>query len=91
MTNNILDATSEMKFNASKGVYQKSLFLKQGYYSYSYVLREKGSTDYLLDYNETEGDHWETENAYTILIYYRPPGARHDHIIGFTTLHSNQY
>lgn len=91
LTNNILDATSEMKFNASKGVYQKSLFLKQGYYSYSYVLREKGSTDYLLDFNETEGDHWETENAYTILIYYRPPGARHDHIIGFTTLHSNQY
>jgi hypothetical protein len=45
----------------------------------------------MLDFNETEGDHWETENAYSIFVYYRPPGARHDHLIGFTTVHSNQY
>ena len=91
MTNNSLDASSEMKFNGNLGVYQKSLFLKQGYYSYSYILREKTDSDPMLDFKETEGDHWETENAYTILIYYRPPGARHDHLIGFTTVHSNQY
>lgn len=91
LTNNILDASSEMKFNGSLGAYQKSLFLKQGYYSYSYILRERSEPDPMQDFSETEGDHWETENAYSIFIYYRPPGARHDHLIGFTTIHSNQY
>ena len=91
LTNNVLDETAEMKFNAVTRAYQKSLFLKQGYYSYSYILRDKAAPDPMLDFNETEGDHWETENAYSIFIYYRPPGARHDHLIGFTTVHSNQY
>lgn len=91
LTNNVLDTSSEMKFNGSLGVYQKSLFLKQGYYSYAYIIREKGAPDPMLDFNETEGDHWETENAYSIFIYYRPPGARHDHLVGFTTVHSNQF
>lgn len=91
LTNNILDASSEMKFNGTLGAYQKSLLLKQGYYSYSYILREKAAPDPMQDFNETEGDHWETENAYAIFIYYRPPGARHDHLIGYTSVHSNQY
>ena len=91
LTNNMLDETAEMKFNAVTRAYQKSLLLKQGYYSYSYILRDKAAPDPMLDFNETEGDHWETENAYSIFIYYRPPGARHDHLIGFTTIHSNQY
>ncbi len=91
LTNNMLDETAEMKFNAVTRAYQKSLLLKQGYYSYSYILRDKAAPDPMLDFNETEGDHWETENAYSVFIYYRPPGARHDHLIGFTTIHSNQY
>lgn len=91
LTQNVLDASSEMKFNASSGGYQKSILLKQGYYSYSYILRNQLTPDPMLYFNETEGDHWETENAYTILAYYRPPGARHDHLVGFTTIHSNQY
>jgi hypothetical protein len=91
LTNNVLDASAEMKFNPVTKAYQKSLLLKQGYYSYSYILRDKAGPDPMLDFNETEGDHWETENAYSIFVYYRSPGARHDHLIGFTTVHSNQY
>lgn len=91
LTNNVLDASAEMKFNPVTKAYQKSLLLKQGYYSYSYILRDKAGPDPMFDFNETEGDHWETENAYSIFVYYRPPGARHDHLIGFTTVHSNQY
>jgi hypothetical protein len=91
LTNNVLDASAEMKFNPVTKAYQKSLLLKQGYYSYSYILRDKAGPDPMFDFNETEGDHWETENAYSIFVYYRSPGARHDHLIGFTTVHSNQY
>ena len=91
LTNNKLDPSSEMSFNPKLGVYQKSLLLKQGYYSYSYILRDNTDPDPLQDFNETEGDHWETENAYSIFVYYRPPGARHDHLIGFSTVYSNRY
>jgi len=90
LTNNVLETGSEMQFDASKGVYQKKLLLKQGYYSYNYVLRDKMSPDPLQDFSQTEGDHWETENNYTILVYYRPPGARHDQIIGWVTANSKQ-
>jgi hypothetical protein len=90
LTNNALETGSEMQFDASKGVYQKKLLLKQGYYSYNYVLRDKMSPDPLQDFSQTEGDHWETENNYTILVYYRPPGARHDQIIGWGTVNSKQ-
>jgi hypothetical protein len=90
LTNNILNKEAEMIFDPVLGYYKKSLLLKQGYYSYNYVLREQNSFHSLDDFTETEGNHWETENNYSIMVYYRPPGARHDHIIGFGAVNSRQ-
>jgi hypothetical protein len=42
------------------------------------------------DFKETEGDHWETENSYTIFVYYTAPGARYPMIAGFSTINSRQ-
>ena len=90
LTNNILNKEAEMIFDPALGYYKKSLLLKQGYYSYNYVLREQNSFNPLNDFTETEGNHWETENNYSIMVYYRPPGARHEHIIGFGAVNSRQ-
>jgi hypothetical protein len=98
LTNNLLDQKALMIFNAKLGLYQKTLLLKQGYYSYNYVLREasaakENTTDAIVamdDYTETEGNHWETENNYTLFLYYRAPGARNDQIIGYVTFSSTQ-
>jgi hypothetical protein len=90
LTNNILNKEAEMIFDPVLGYYKKSLLLKQGYYSYNYVLREQNSFNSLDDFTDTEGNHWETENNYSIMVYYRPPGARHDHIIGFGAVNSRQ-
>ena len=95
LTNNILDSNALMRFDGKLGFYQKTLLLKQGYYSYNYVLRDPLETNQEIpismnDYNETEGNHWETENNYSIFIYYRSPSARHDQIIGFVTVNSKQ-
>ena len=90
LTNNILNKEAEMIFDPVLGYYKKSLLLKQGYYSYNYVLREQNSFNPLNDFTETEGNHWETENNYSIMVYYQPPGARHDHIIGFGAVNSRQ-
>jgi hypothetical protein len=79
-----------MIFDVEKGVYQKTLLLKQGYYSYNYILRDRNDPNNMDDYRETEGDHTETENEYTILVYYHTPGTLNDQLIGFTTFNTGQ-
>ncbi|MEY4278802.1 MAG: hypothetical protein RL377_806, partial [Bacteroidota bacterium] len=89
-TQNQLNSQSMMSFNASKGVYEKTMLLKQGYYSYQYILRDNEKPNIQDDFRETEGDHWETENSYTVFVYYTAPGARYPMIAGFSTINSRQ-
>jgi hypothetical protein len=86
MTNYELTDRYKLQYNDTLGGYQKQLFLKQGYYDYMYILRDQktGKTDAL----ETEGNWWETENNYMLLIYYRPLGGRADELVGITQVNS---
>jgi len=79
--NNIADARSRMEYDTSRGVYEKAVMLKQGLYNYLYAYKAQGSTRLTLD--ETEGDFFETENEYTIAVYFRPFGARYDRLVGY--------
>ena len=86
ITNYATDTTGLMHFNEESGAYEKTLLLKQGYYNYLYATKPmRGGQP---DFSQTEGNHWSTENNYTIFIYYRPFGARADECIGFATLNS---
>lgn len=86
MTNWGADTSGLMHFNPASGAYEKTLLLKQGYYNYLYGTRNfRGGP---FEFSQTEGNHWGTENNYTILVYYRPFGARADECIGFSTLNS---
>lgn len=78
---------NRMDYNAEKGVYELALPLKQGAYNYQYVVRDAGDKG---DPSPTliEGDKYETENEYSIYVYHRPPGARYDRLIGYTTVFS---
>lgn len=87
LTNYTADGQGKMEFNRETGSYEKTLFLKQGYYSYAYVTKPANGKGY-PDFSQTEGNYWGTENAYTVLVYYRPFGARADELIGLTTLNS---
>jgi hypothetical protein len=75
-----------MQYNAAEGVYQGHLMLKQGYYNYQYVLEEPGGR---LNIRYLEGSHFQTENHYEVIAYYRPPGARGDLVIGYALLRHN--
>ncbi len=77
---------AKMKFNEQKGVYETTVFMKQGYYDYAYITKEENNTNPSFDL--TEGNYWDTENNYTILVYYRPLGGRVDELIGFTRVNS---
>ncbi|MEI8059111.1 MAG: DUF5103 domain-containing protein [Ferruginibacter sp.] len=70
---------TRMIFNAEKGMYECTAFLKQGYYNYTYVAIDKNNPSQKTD---LEGNYWETENSYTILMYYKAFSDRADQLIG---------
>jgi hypothetical protein len=70
----------KMKYNYTLKGYETSVFLKQGYYNYEYVLLR--DNDKAVDDFFTEGMHQETENDYTILVYFRKQGSWVDELIG---------
>jgi hypothetical protein len=72
----------ELVYNESTKKYEATVLLKQGYYNYMYVT--KNSNDE-IDIAEISGSYAETNNDYTVLVYYRPPGSRYTKVIGFAT------
>jgi hypothetical protein len=82
------DDTCAMTYNATQGVYEKTLYLKQGYYTYTYVTKDAGNRNTVSSTEQTDGNNWETENDYTVLIYYRSLSGRHDELIGIANINS---
>jgi hypothetical protein len=77
---------SKMTYNYKRFGYEASLYLKQGYYNYEYILSDdsrKGGSETI-----TEGNHWDTENDYNIYVYHRKFGTYYDQLIGFKKLNS---
>ena len=77
---------SLMKYNFEERAYETSLYLKQGYYNYEYAFVKDGSD--VADATFIEGNHFETENNYTIYVYHRPIGGQYDQLIGMRRLNS---
>ncbi|MDN5202562.1 DUF5103 domain-containing protein [Fulvivirgaceae bacterium BMA10] len=64
--------------------YVGKLLLKQGWYNYLYYTN---SPDNSNPY-QFEGSHYQTNNFYEILVYYRPIGGRADQLIGYQRFNS---
>lgn len=88
LTDYKLDDGTRMNFNAERGMYELTAFLKQGYYNYAYVTVDRGDYARKPSFQYTEGNNKETENDYTILVYYKPLGGRADELVGMATLNS---
>lgn len=71
---------TRMEYSEATRSYGLSTSLKQGFYNYKYALVPHGAA--LPDWTDTEGNWYETENDYLILVYYRPIGERYDRIVG---------
>ncbi len=83
-TYNKLNETYRMTYNSEKKHYETALLLKQGAYNYRYVYTDPDATH--ISWNLTEGNFYETENEYLILVYHCPPGERYDKLIGMKWL-----
>lgn len=85
LTNYNLTDSLKLVFDPAKGAYGTHFFLKQGYYDYTYMVvdRDNSSNRFQVD-----GDYFETENLYTILVYYKSFVGRYEELVGVATLDS---
>ena len=67
----------KMEYDDINNQYHAAVLLKQGYYSYQFR-QQDGATA------RTEGDFYQTENEYSVLVYYRGQGARYDRLVGYS-------
>ncbi|MDR1436942.1 MAG: DUF5103 domain-containing protein [Candidatus Symbiothrix sp.] len=81
---NLPDARSQMDYSPLDKAYIKTALLKEGYYNYLYVTGKDhfspASTALI------EGNYYETENEYRVLVYFRPMGERYDRLIGVKSI-----
>lgn len=82
--------TSENKLTYDKamGAYYAKMTLKQGYYNYEYRLVKYGETT--GDASVIEGDYFETENDYTLLIYAQTQGKYYDQLLGYYRMNTTR-
>mgnify|MGYP002639409694 CR=1 FL=1 len=71
---------NKMTYNYQKKAYETTLYLKQGYYSYMYAFLP--SDQKVADAAFFEGSHYETQNYYYVLVYFRSPGTTYDQLVG---------
>jgi len=74
----------QMTYLNARNGYYITILLKQGYYDYQYLV--EGSN---LPLNYIEGDHFETENEYEILVYYNSFELNTDLLVGYFVLSRN--
>jgi hypothetical protein len=82
-----LDDRSKMDYDP-RGKFFAHLFLKQGVYDYEYVWVDKATQK--PDDTFLEGSYFETENNYQVFVYYHPPTARWDELVGYRLINTQK-
>ncbi|MFN8208652.1 MAG: DUF5103 domain-containing protein [Bacteroidales bacterium] len=87
---NSFDPAYKMSYDTLRGTYEISLLIKQGFYTYEYILTDKTGH---RSYTQLGGSYAETQNEYLILLYYADKQRGYDRLTGYTlfnTLHQNR-
>lgn len=79
--NGPFDPKCRMEWDETAHRYEAAVYLKQGYYNYMYLQKDGGSPD---------GNFFETENEYIVLVYHRPQGGRYDKLVGYRVMKTRQ-
>ena len=74
-----IDESTYMVYDEESDTYSNYRLFKQGFYNYKYVVVDRDGS---IDEGAICGNYWQTENDYTVLVYYRDLGARYDRIVG---------
>lgn len=79
-TNNSFTEKYRLTYNEDIKAYTAVVNLKQGYYSYQYLLKTPNGTITTLP---TEGNFFQTENTYQTYVYFKGNGERTYQLVGF--------
>jgi hypothetical protein len=84
--NYALTTENKMEYNPEKAIYEKAILIKQGFTNFEYLaVKPNGSID---SENAIDGNFFQTENEYTVLVYYKEDTDRYTRIIGKGTASS---
>jgi len=75
---------NQLHYDTQTGSYKGYTWLKQGYYNYFYWAVDKNNHPYYM----FEGNHYQTQNDYEVLFYYRNPFYNYDELIGYRLISS---
>jgi hypothetical protein len=78
LTDWAFDQKNSMKYIETSGLYMGNILLKQGLYDFIYYIPRHDENPYRI-----EGNHFETNNEYEVIVYYRDPSMNTDFIIGY--------
>lgn len=79
---------NKMNYNFRRKGYEANILFKQGYYNYWYVMLP--NKDKVGDAAWVEGNHSQTRNNYTILVYHRQKGELYDELIAAENFESGK-
>ena len=81
---NFFTPANRLEYDTSARCYRTVQMLKLGLYNYHYLWVPRGSDRGLTA--RSEGDFYDTENEYLIMIYHRDFGGRYDKLVGMLQL-----
>lgn len=90
--NNEMGMRNRMQYDAEAKCYWLTALVKQGGYDYQYwfVPKTGERLDVRGDRNTTtqrvDGSYWQTENEYTIYVWWRPFGSRSERLVGVSMI-----
>ncbi|MCF0198365.1 MAG: DUF5103 domain-containing protein [Bacteroidaceae bacterium] len=73
------DESCKMEWDEAAGCYEACILLKQGYYNYQYLYADGTAVD---------GNFYQAENEYIVLVYHRAQGARYDALVAYAVVQS---
>jgi len=79
-TNDQLTQPYLLTYDETSHCYKTTLLLKQGYYSYQYLLENPDGTIIPVP---SEGSFYQTENKYQALVYFKGRGERTYRLVGY--------
>ncbi len=74
-----LNDLNKLEYNNDSGLYETTLLVKQGFYNYQYITKNKEG---IISNHDIDGSFYQTENDYTVLVYYKKFGSRYTKVIG---------
>ena len=83
--NFILNDNYKLKFDEKTASYKGSFLFKQGFYNYKYGYRNSLKPNTI---NYFEGNFWQTENLYTVLIFHKKNNEKYFKLIGEKSIKS---